>query len=191
MSLIQEALNKTHNRVSVAPEKKQSFPKSQPHIDALKGLGALDREVEKKIFELPKREPRKVESKKHPLVLGLLLVVLFASGLMFWAQKHLETEPVPPLTVAIERHSIPSKTNAEMAAINQGLVQPALSSSDARGLFFLSGIAWGGAQPYAVINGQILRAGEMVEKKAILQTIERDRVTLDYRGELIQLAIKR
>ncbi len=191
MSLIQEALNKTQNRTSSAPEKKQSAVKSQPHIDALPGLGALDREVEKKIRALPKRELHQVESKNHPLVLMVLLIVLFASGMMYWSQKNLETEAVPPLVVDIERHETPAKTKAEMAAINQRLAVPVLSATDARGLFFLSGIAWGGAQPYAVINGQILRAGEMVEKKALLQSIERDRVTLDYRGEVIQLALKR
>ena len=191
MSLIQEALDKTQNRIPAVPGKKQAEAAAQPHVDAVKGLGALDREVEKKIRALPRRDFRKPESKKNPMILFVILIVLFASGLMYWSQKRLETEAVPPLVVGIERHNIPSKTNAEMDAIHQNIIPPLLSSSDEKGLFFLSGIAWGGAQPYAVINGQILRAGEMVEKKALLQSIERDHVTLDYHGEIIQLAITR
>ena len=192
MSLIQAALNKTENKTSVLPEKKSVKIDTKLHTPIWTALVALDQEVEKKISELPQTTSVKKETKSHPIVLIVLLVVLFASGLMYWAQKGLEKEPTPPRVVDIERHEIPSKTKSEMAAINQKLAVPTLlSPSDASGRFFLSGIAWGGAQPYAVINGQILRAGEMIEKKALLQSIERDRVTLDYRGEVIQLALKR
>ncbi len=193
MSLIQAALDKTQNRTSPIPEKKQVKVEAALHTPILTALGALDQEVEQKISELPQKTLVKKETESHTLLFIILLsVVLLTSGLMYWAQKALEREPAPPLVVDIERHSIPSKTKEEMAAINRKLATPTLlSPSDASGRFFLSGIAWGGAQPYAVINGQILRAGEMIEKKALLQSIERDRVTLDYRGEVIQLALAR
>lgn len=191
MSLIQAALDKTQNKISAPPEQNQPGVKHAPHIDALHGLGAIDREVEKKIQETNKKEPRQVFAKKKSGFLFTMLGLLFISGVIYWSQNRLEVEAEPPLIVSIERHNLPAKPQLALPPAAQKTFLPVLSPTDSRGLFNLSGIAWGGAEPYAVINGQILRSGEMVEKKALVQNIEKDHVVLNYRGETIRLTLKR
>lgn len=194
MSLIQAALNKTQNKISSSTEPQPTQTKvANPRSGALKGLGVWDHEVEQKLSKIKPGAPRAPRTSKVPVLLFILLGLLFIAGVLYWSDHRMDTEAVPPLVVKIEGGSFSEAPGVLSEPIAKVIASKPvdLSPVDARGHFFLSGIAWGGAQPYAVINGQILRSGEIVDKKAVLQSIAQDHVLLDYQGEIIRLTLKR
>ncbi len=190
MSLIQEALAKTQKH-SPAPVKTiPEQPKVGHRPSALEGLDQFDREVEKKIEEVQHSPAPLVRKSYWPTVIGLALGGLIVFGLIYWFSQRPAVEPAPAAVVDIQRSTFVAKPELAQASVKTQFVTLA-ESSEARGRFELSGIAWGGDQPYALINGQIMRVGDKVERKVFVQKIEKEYVDLDYRGELVRLELPR
>lgn len=193
MSLIQEALNKTQNKAVNQPLPPKIDPRQAPRRNSIEGLGALDHEVEKEILRFREKVQKNERAKKNNRVyLFSVLGLLFLAGTFYWAQNRTGNEPVPPAVVSIERHEFAPSLNAGIISkAEKTPVVPRATSSVKGGRFYLSGIVVGGEQPYAVINGQIFRKGEAIEKGVLVQDIQQDHVSLDFRGVDMRLALKR
>lgn len=190
MSLIQEALAKTQKPISAPVKTAPQKPKTDYRPGSLESLDQFDREIEKKIDEVQSVSPKVIRKSYWPTVLGLVIGGLIVFGLIYWFSQRPAVEPAPLAVVDIQRSTFVNKPELAQAPITTEFVTLA-ESSDARGRFELSGIAWGGDQPYALINGQIMRVGDKVERKVFVQKIQKDYVDLDYRGELIRLELPR
>ena len=209
MSLIQEALTKTQSKAALSSSAYSAGTRPRIQSRPTQSLTALDQDVEAHISKIRRIVPPEGSQKRGNHFLVVSIVLIFLSGVLYWAQANNNVEEVPPAVVSIHREVIPPKKLAPMPMLAPKPViktqipeapkkvipvKPALfkiSPSDSRGMFFLSGIAGGGAQPYAVVNGQILRAGDSVDNKAVLESIGDDHVILNYRNQPIRLTIKR
>ena len=202
MSLIQEALNRAQSKSAALAGSAQLDPKIQEQFPSTQGLEAFDQDLEKRILNSRRILPPEVPAKKRPVFLYAPLALLLLAGAYYWIQAHPEVEEVPPPVVSIEREQIPPKkiTITEVQApvavpqipvVQKKVVAKPRRATETKALFFLSGIAGGGAEPYAVVNGQILRVGEMVDEKALLESIGSDHVILNHRGETLRLKLKR
>ena len=202
MSLIQEALNRAQSKSVALAGAAQLNPKLQELFPPTHGLEAFDQELEKRILKSRRILPPELSiRKRHSFIYVLLAVIFFSVGAYYWLQSQTEIEEVPPLVTSIEREHIRPKkltvtevqkpTAVAQMPLPEKKVAAKTKRVEAAELFFLSGIAGGGAEPYAVVNGQILRVGEMVDDKALLQSIGSDHVILDYRGEALRLKLKR
>jgi len=187
MSLIQAALNKTQNKTTDFAEVKKG---STPQVGNFHDLKTFDREVEKKILEVQKPGLARPAKTSKSWRLFVLFGLLCVTALIYWNQNRSHVEAVPPLTVSIERSTLTAKPELAQA-VQQKVFAPVTSAPVARDLFYLTGIAWGGSQPYAVINGQILRAGDKLNQNVFIQTIEKEHVLLNSHGEPVRLAIQR
>ncbi len=202
MSLIQEALNRAQSKSIALTESGHLGMKTQESFPPTHGLEVFDQEIEKGILKSHKISPPELQIKKrHSFLYVFLAVMILSVGVYYWLQSQTEVEAVPPLIVSNERERIPPKiftiTEVPKPVVAAQISVPEKKAAikpkrgQAQALFFLSGIAGGGSEPYAVVNGQILRAGEMVDNKALVESIESDHVILVYRGETVKLTLQR
>lgn len=191
MSLIQEALSKTQNKVRAQTHIPQASPAIHPKKRPFRGLHDLDQEVEKKISEV-QIKPVPVRKKlSFSTAVFFVLGAVIAFSLFYWFALRPQNSTEFPVVIDIPQSQLTAKPELALSEIHLTNASALTPAEELQSRINLGGIVWGGDRPYALLNGEILREGESIEPNVILSTIDKEHVVLDYQGQPVQIKIRR
>lgn len=161
MSLIQEALEKAG---------KVEEPPTEPRPEI---------RVPKFKFEWEKKD----DTVRFKIAAGVLALFPAVLGVGLFVARIVRTPPSFPAKVI--KNSAPSRPASQVEVTSKGFM-PALSSLPR---FELTGIMTSGGQNLALINDQVVAAGDHLRGKAVVKEINEKNVVLELQGKEIKLSL--